>query len=1104
MYAKFMKKKPIAGRGLLSDSPWLKRLLIMKMIVILLLVVGLTSSYAESDAQTTKLNLKVKSGTVKDVIEEIERQTDLSFMYDNNVFNTDRKISIDAENESIKSIVEKLISGEDLKYEMVNRYIVITSENPISSSQQQKSISGKVTDSSGSTLPGVSVVVKGTTTGTITDMDGKYSISNIPANATLQFSFVGMKSQEIIVAGKTMINVVMADDAIGIDEVVAIGYGTVKKKDLTTAVSSVKMEDSEKKSMANLTQAIQGKVSGVTIIQASGKPNGNFSMQIRGATSISSSNNPLYVVDGMPTDDISFINSSDIESMQILKDASSCAIYGARAANGVVLISTKKGQAGKPVVTLKSTYGISNVTKKLDVLNTKQLVELINDERLNAGLPLATSLDTMKTDNNWQDIIFSTAVSSDLQLSFSGGNEKTKFYFSVDRLKNNGIIKPSAFERYTLKLNLDHEMYKWLSFGTNISLSKSKSKDIKDNATINEGGTVLGALNTPSFIERYTKEGYFGYNPYNGQDNPLASMYGSNSATRLNNLLGNIFTKINLMPNLSFKTSVGVDANFTNYDSFTYVEKTAYAVSTGGGAVANSGQGLTLLFENILDYNKTFGKHAISTIVGITSQKYEGENSWLTTKGFPNSSVQTLNAASTATSFGTKKYESSLLSYLSRVSYAYDDKYLVSANFRRDGSSKFGANNKYGNFPSVSVGWRMSKEPFLSNITAISDLKLRASYGYTGNQSGIDYYAHLSKVGLGALYPYSGSVISGYYPSTIGNESLKWETTKQTDFGIDLSLFDSRITVVMDAYMKNTSDALMEVNLPLSTGYTKGLQNFAKVQNKGFEFEITTRNLIGDFKWTTDANISINRNKIIRIAGGNSAIIYTGDIIRERGYVTTIREGHPMSEFYGFKVAGVNPQTGDIDYIKSDGTLGSYLEMNADSDRTVIGNPNPKFTYGITNSFSYKGFNLSILLQGVYGNKIFNSTRLELESMEGYKNASTSVLTRWKKPGDITNIPRAVFASSINSEVSDRFVESGSYLRVKNVTLSYDFKSVLLKKIQINNLNVFITGQNLLTFTKYTGYDPEVSVSTNPTSLGVDTGTYPNVRAYTFGVNVTF
>ncbi|MDP2338129.1 MAG: TonB-dependent receptor [Bacteroidota bacterium] len=1085
----------------------LKKLLrIMKLTSILILVFVISVS-AAGYSQSTKLSINVKNGTFVDVLKQIENQSEFYFYYNNDEISKLKDVSISVSNKKIQDVLEELLSGTNLEYKIIDRYIALKKKEGASNDQeiqQQKSVSGKVTDSSDAGLPGVSVVVKGTTFGSITDTNGNYSISNLQENSSLQFSFIGMKTLTIVVGNNVTINVILEEETIGIDEVVAIGYGTVKKKDLTTAVSTVKMDDTEKKSMANLTQAIQGKVAGVSIIQASGKPNGNFSIQIRGATSISSSNNPLYVVDGMPTDDIQFINPSDIESMQILKDASSCAIYGARAANGVILISTKRGQVGKSVVTVKSTFGISNMTKQLGVLNTSQLVELINDERINAGLPLATNLGTLATDNNWQDIIFSTATSSDLQLSFSGGSEKTKFYFSVDRLKNDGIIKPSTYERYTLKLNLDHEMYKWLSFGSNISFSKSKSKDITDNATINEGGTVLGALNTPSFIEKYTEEGYFGYNPFNGQDNPLASMYGSNSASQSNNLLGNIYTKINLSPNLSFKTSAGVDGNFTNYDNFTYVEKSSYAVSTGGGAVANSGQGLTLLFENILDYSQTFGKHAISAIAGMTSQTFKGEDSWLSVKGFPNSSVQTLNAASTATGFGTNKYESSLLSYLSRVSYAYDDKYLFSANFRRDGSSKFGANNKYGNFPSFSAGWRISKEPFLSSVTAISDLKVRASYGYTGNQSGIDYYAHLSKVGLGALYPFSGNVVSGYYPSTIGNESLKWETTKQSDFGIDLSLLDSRIMIVMDVYSKNTSDALMEVNLPLSTGYSTGLQNFAKVQNKGLEFEVTTRNLTGNFKWTTDANFSINRNKIIRIAGGNSAIIYTGDIIRERGYVTTIREGHPMSEFYGFKVSGVNSETGDIDYIKKDGSLGSYLEMDADSDRTVIGNPNPKFAYGVTNSFSYKGFNLSILLQGVYGNKVFNSTRLELESMEGYKNASTAVLNRWKNPGDITDIPRAVFASSINSEVSDRFVENGSYLRVKNVTLSYDLKSNLLKRLQVSNLNVFITGQNLLTFTKYTGYDPEVSVSTNPTSLGVDTGTYPNVRAYTFGLNVTF
>jgi len=1076
-----------------------KTLKIMK-IGFLLLILGIANVNASVFSQTINLNISLSNVPLKEAFERIEKKTDYKFLYRSDLIEINKEINLDVKGSiTVDKLIRTLLQNTEINYHIVNNNLIVLS--PI----QKRVVSGTITDANtGESIPGTSVVVEGTSHGTTSNENGKYTIELPEGNVVLVFSFIGFETQRVVVNNQTVIDVKLIPSVSTLDEVVVIGYGTIQKKDLTTSVSSVKMEDTEKKNMANLTQAIEGKVAGVTVTQASGNPSGNFSIQIRGATSITSSNNPLYVIDGMPTDDIKYINPTDIESMQILKDASSCAIYGARAANGVVLITTKKGKAGKPVVSLRTTYGISSVAKKLDVLNTKQLVGLIDDERLNAGLPKLSDLDTLTTDNNWQDIIYSKATSSNIQLSFSGGTEKTKFYVSLNRFNNNGIIKPSSLERYSFKINLDHQMYDWLSFGSNINISKSTSKDIKDNATINEGGTVLGALSTPSFVQEYTSEGYFGYNPFDGQNNPLASMYGSKSSTRSNNLLGNIYTKINLMPKLSFKTTLGVDASFINYDNFTYVEKSAYAVSTGGGADANTNQGLTLLFENILDYNNKFGKHAISGILGMTSQKYEGENSWLSVKGFPNSLVQTLNAASTATSFGTQAYESALLSYLGRVSYAYDDKYLVSVNFRRDGSSKFGANDKYGDFPSLSAGWRISKEPFLNQVKAISDLKIRASYGLTGNQNGIDYYAHLSKVGLGALYPFNGSVISGYYPLTIGNESLKWETTKQTDIGIDLSLFNSRITLVMDAYLKNTSDALLNVNLPLSTGYSTGIQNFAKVENKGLEFEITTRNLTGEFVWSTEANISMNRNKIIQISGGNSAIIYTGDIIRERGYVSTIREGHPMGEFYGFRVAGVNAQTGDIDYIRSDGTLGSYLEMDADADRYVIGNPNPKFVYGLTNSFGYKGFNLSILLQGVYGNKIFNATRLELEAMEGYKNASTSVLNRWQNPGDITDIPRACFASSINSEVSDRFVEDGSYLRVKNVTLSYDFKSSVLKSLLISNLSVFVSGQNLLTFTKYTGYDPEVSVSTNPTALGVDTGTYPNVRGYTFGVNVDF
>jgi len=1058
-------------------------------------------------AQTARITLNKVNVPLNEVLAEIESQSDYTFLVNQELIDLTRKVDVVVKNETISAVLKLLFDDTDVKYALLDNQIVLSSKKAQKAGEGDKtpkSVAGFVKGSNGQPLPYVTILVKGTNIGVTTEADGAYYIENLPENAVLKFSFVGLEGQEIAVNNRSMLNVTMTESVTGLNEVVVIGYGTVQKKDLTTAVSVVKVDDVGVKNMPTLTQAIEGKVAGVRVTQASGNPSGNFSIQIRGATSITSSNDPLYVVDGISTDDIGAINPSDIESMQILKDASSCAIYGARAANGVVLITTKRGTANKPLITLNTTFGVSNVTKKLDLLNTSQLIQLINDERVNAGLTPAEYLEGATADNDWQDIIYSQAYSSNLQLAFSGGNEKTRFYSSLNRFNNDGVIDPSTFRRYTFKLNLDHEMYEWLSFGTNINISRSRSVNITDNATINEGGTVLGALSTPSFVPEYTEEGYFGYNPYDGQSNPLASMYGSDSETRSNNLLGNLFVKINLFPHLSFKTSLGVDAVFSTYDSFTYVEKSAYAVSTGGGAQNNSDQTTALLFENILDYNRKFGKHSVSSILGITTQQFSGENSWLVVRGFPNSSVQTLNAASTATSFGTQAYESALLSYLGRVSYAFDDKYLVSVNFRRDGSSKFGDNEKYGNFPSISAGWRISRESFLSSVKAITDLKIRASYGLTGNQNGIDNYAHISKVGLGALYPFSGNVITGYYPLSLGNESLKWESTKQTDIGIDLTMFDSRLTVILDAYLKNTSDALLDVNLPLSTGFATGIQNFAKIQNKGLEFEVISRNLTGAFKWYTDANISFNRNEVVQIAGGSSAVIYTGNIIRERGYVTTIREGHSMSEFYGYRVSGVNPLTGDIDYIKSDGTLGDYAAMDADLDRVVIGDPNPDFIYGLTNTFSYKGINLSILIQGVYGNEIFNATRLELEAMEGYKNASVAVLDRWVNPGDITDIPRAVFASPVNSEVSSRFVEDGSYLRVKNITLSYDIKSNVLDKIKIKSLNVFVSGQNLLTFTDYTGYDPEVSVSTNPTSLGVDAGTYPNVRGFTCGLNVAF
>jgi TonB-dependent starch-binding outer membrane protein SusC len=1109
-----MKKKHLWGFDY-CFLPIPKKLLQIMKLSILLTCMFTVNIMASVYSQQARFDLDIKDQTVRDVLKAIEKESQFRFFYNDEFSDLNKKVTFSTSDKSIDELLSLVLSNTEVSYKVLeNNFVVITPKTIL----QEVKISGTITDATtGEVLIGVNIVEEGTSHGTVSDANGNYSITVEGSNAVLAFSYIGYIEEKVTVAGQSVINIQLSSDIRSLEEVVVIGYGTQKKKDITTSVSNIKMEDTEKKSMANLAQALQGKAAGVRVVQGSGKPEGDFSIQVRGATSITAGNEPLYVVDGIPTSSLTGINPVDIESMQILKDASSCAIYGARAANGVVLINTKRGSPNKSLVSFRAVYGVSQVGKKLDLLNAKQCAQLLNDEKINAGLAPIVDPDTITTDINWQDEIFFKGKTSDVQLSFSGGNDKTRFYISGGRMHSDGIIKPSLYERYSVKVNLDHELFKWLSLGSTINLSRSKNSNIADTDPTHGQGVILEALAyTTPYTPKYKPNGDFGANPHQGGwANPYSYMYGSNAATRISSLLGNVFAKVTLAKGLSFKTSLAIDANFQNFDKFDLQAHSEYNRSLGGNAYANASQQLVWLNENILDYNLTSGKHAISALAGMTRQQSHWEGSYMQKQGFPDDKVQTLNAGAILKSASTNASEWTLQSYLVRMTYAFDNKYLFSANFRTDGSSKFGPSNKYGYFPSASVGWRISQEQFFSNIRAVNDLKLRLSYGLTGNQNGINEYGHLGLIGLGAVYPFGGIIYPGSYPSTIANRDLKWETTKQTDIGMDLSLFKSRITLTLDAYFKKTSDLLLNVDLPTSSGYSNGIQNLGKIDNKGFEVEVNTYNTVGRFKWSTDVNFSINRNNVVDI-GGKEKIMYTAGEIRERGQVTIIKEGQPLSMFYGYISNGVDPQTGDIVYKRN--SISSDYKFNPDSDRYIIGNPNPKFIYGINNTFSYLGFSLSILIQGVYGNDIFNGTRLTLEDMEQVKNASAATLRRWKNPGDITDIPRANFGNSDNSMASSRFVEKGTYVRVKSITLSYDFSSKWLKAAHISGLNFFVSGQNLLTLTKYTGFDPEVSWAgntispgdnsgtrvDNAVSLGVDYGTYPNVRTYNVGINVNF
>jgi TonB-linked SusC/RagA family outer membrane protein len=1093
-----MKKNSIAGREPLRYSPWLKRLLIMKMIAILLLVVGLTSSYAESDAQTAKLNLKFKSGTVKDVIEEIERQTDLSFMYDNNVFRVDRPITIDAENETVKSVIEKLISGENLKYEMVNRYIVITSDNNSTNVQQQKSVSGKVTDSSGNVLPGVSVVVKGTTTGTITDANGNYRLNNIPENATLQFSFIGMKANEAVVGNKTVVNTVMAEETFGIDEVVAVGYGTMKKGDVTGALSVVTSKEFESRPTTQLGDALEGKIAGVQISKPSGQPQAGYNIRIRGISTITAGSEPLYIVDGVPTTSINEIDPTDIESISILKDASSAAIYGASGSNGVVLITTKRGSNQETKVNFNAYYGVANVWKKQDVLDASQYKELMTE------MGKTTDWSLYKYNNNWQDRVFRSAQTKNSQISVSGGNEKTSFYLSGSYLNQEGVVITNSLEKYNFRVNLDHKISNAVKIGTSISYSKW------NDVSVSEGGkwsTANAILTGSPVTDVYDADGTFSINPFiSDLENPVALLLQDEHGYKNHRFNGNMYAEISILKELKFKSMFGIEEQNGTYNSWIDPIRSRWGRTNQGLASYSNSQNLYWISENTLSFNKVVGDHNIGAMAGFITSERNSEGSSIDAKGFGSPAVHTVNAGATRNA-GYWESAKSNAAFLGRINYGYADKYLLTANFRADASSVFGANSKWGYFPSFSAGWRISKEGFFGENNTLNDLKIRAGWGIVGNDQ-VGDYSSFGLVSPGSFYVIGGQKVPGTAISSMENADLKWEQTAQTNIGVDASLLNSRINISADYYIKNTTDMLLKSPIPGSVGMgydgSFATKNIGSMTNKGLEFQVNSKNLVGELKWTTDFNISFNKSEITKLDKG--VPIKTG-YISFRGNVAIAQEGEPLGTFFGYVADGVDPQTGMMKYKDLDNSG----DLN-DGDQTLIGNANPDFTYGLTNNFSYKRITFSFFFQGVQGNDIFNASRIETEGMYLAINQLATVADRWKKPGDITDIPKSSGdGDDHNSLLSSRYVEDGSYLRLKSATLGYDLPKSICNKLKAQKLYVYVTGENLLTFTKYSGFDPEVSIygrgsdnALKNIAPGVDYGVYPQSRTFLFGINLTF
>lgn len=960
----------------------------------------------------------------------------------------------------------------------------------------QSAITGTVVDEKNEPVIGATIMVPSTKGGTVSDFDGNFSLS-VSAGTEIVVSYVGYKTQTLKLTPGMVVT--MKEESGLLDEVLVVGYGSVKRKDVTTSVSSVSTKDLDQRPILSAGQAIQGKAAGITVSSPNGAPGAGMTIRVRGTTSFNGSNDPLYVVDGIPMTDINYLSANDIESIQILKDASSAAIYGSRAANGVIMVTTKQGQSGKSKVSFTGYVGITKVNNKIETLNAAQYKEL-QDEIGLIHLP-----DGLTDQTDWFDETYQTGVTQNYQASVTSGNDKIRYYLSGGYTDETGVIKTAFYKRYNFKASIDNQIYDWLKVSANVAYSDYSSNGIISGTGSGRGGVILSIINTPTYAPVMDPENPNQYNTnFYGLNitSPLENMARSeNNKTNNNRLIASGKAEIKLPFGILYTPTFSIDRSYTNTTSFLDPETTSWGRNQVGEGGDSRTLNTLLTFDNILNWKKQFGKHGLDIMGGTSWTKSMWTNNWINGSHYASKDIQTLNAANKIgiNGAGSQAANWAIMSYVGRVSYNYDSKYMVTANIRADGSSKLAPGHRWGYFPSASAAWRISSEKFMENIKWIDDLKLRGGWGQTGNQSGVGDYNYLQRYSISRMdwtkteYANAVPTIS---QSTLRNHELTWETTTQVNVGIDLTILKNRLTFYADWYYKKTTDMLMNVSLPSGAAAASSLaRNEGEMENKGFEFAVESHNTIGKVQWDINANISFNRNKLTKLV--LKKIYYdakTSEYVNES--VVRNEPGRPLGGFYGYISDGVDPETGELMYrdISDDGKITT-------SDRTYIGDPNPDFTYGITNTVSWKGLMLNIMLQGSYGNDIFNASRMETEGMYDGKNQSTRVLGRWRTPGQITDIPKAGF----QMKNSTYFIEDGSYLRVKDITLSYDVPKTLLSHLGISRLQPYVTATNLLTFTKYKGMDPEVNQWGNSGSVqGIDWGTYPQSKSFVFGLKLEF
>lgn len=978
---------------------------------------------------------------------------------------------------------------------------------PLCVSAQQINVQGTVKDAVGS-VPGASVIVKGTTNGTIADIDGKFSMK-VPAGAVLEVSCIGYVTVEVPAGnGQTPLTIVLKEDTELLEEVVVVGYGTIKKSDLTGAVAAVNSDKIKDSPAANVGQALQGKVAGVQIID-SGSPGSNVNIKVRGLGSINNCD-PLVVIDGVPTDlGLNAINTEDIERIDVLKDASATAIYGSRGANGVVMVTTKRGKSGDGKISVNANFSLQTPTNVPQMLNAAQYAQLSNEMMANSGRnvnPDWADPATLGAGTNWLGELLGTGKLQKYNVSYSGGNDKTNYYVSGGFLDQTGVVRNVGYRRFTFQSNSDTQVRRWLKMSTNVTFST----DTKSSGSYSIGDT-MNAL--PVFSVKDENGEWTGPEGnaewYGSVRNPIGTTEVNKSETKGYNILANISAEVTFTKWLKFKSTFGYDAKFWYTDSFTpkYAWK-PIQVEVSKRYRSNN-KSFTNLWDNYFLFDHTFAKkHHLSMMAGTSAQwnSYDymnGEKS-----GFLFDSVNQMDNGQEVEYINGSKSEWSLMSLMARVNYSYDDRYLITATIRRDGSSRFGRNNRWGTFPSVSVAWRPSKESWFPQSEIVNDLKVRAGYGVTGSQASVSNYGYLATYETGVYsFGTAGTEQPSLYSASLANPSIHWEEVAQSNIGIDLAMFNSRVQFSIDGYIKNTRDMLVKASIPITSGFedtTTTYANAGKVRNQGIEMQLHTVNIAGEWNWETDFSATYNTNKIIDL---NSAVPYYINQVNN-SYLTMLQKGYPINVFYGYVTDGLFQNQTEVDNhaFQPGAAPGDirYRDLNNDgvineSDRTVIGNPNPTWLFSMNNTVEWKGLELSVYLQGVAGNSIYNANNIENTGMAAAMNQTVAVLDRWTGEGTSNFMPRAVYGDpNQNCRVSDRFIENGSYLRVKNIMLAYSFPSKMLQKINVHGLRLALICENVATISKYSGFDPEVSIN------GIDSSRYPIPRTYSVGLNLNF